>query len=554
MTTTLRDDDVRLPPFPADRVERYRAAGLWGDATIAEQFHRSAVEHADRTAVVSAEGRLTYRELDEVTDLLAAGLLGLGLQPGDPVLFQVTNKLHTVTAWYSVLKAGLIPIATLSLHRRHEISQIAARTGAVAHLVEIDDADTFDLAALAEEIRVGQPTVRQVLTVGTASRSTPGHVRLEDLDTGDPAVARAAVERVQAGIDPDAVAVYQLSGGTTGVPKVIPRRHAEYWYNAQAYAARLGWDADARVAHLIPIIHNAGVACSLHASHSVGACLVLGTPDAVRSLPLLVREQITDVLIGHGHFQSLADRGVPELAPHLRRAILSGTKIPPRLFEHVESYGVWVGQLFGMAEGLLAVSEHDSPREARLTTVGTPVSPLDEFRILEPGTETELPDGTTGELCCRGPYTLPGYLDAAEHNAVAFTSDGFYRTGDLASVRVFDGARCLSIDGRIKDVINRGGEKVNAEEVELLLLQHPGIEQAAVVAMPDPRLGERACAFVVAAGEVLGLEEVRAHLSALGVAKYKWPERLEWVADLPRSKVNKIDKKTLREQAAGFAV
>jgi 2,3-dihydroxybenzoate-AMP ligase len=175
---------------------------------------------------------------------------------------------------------------------------------------------------------------------------------------------------------------------------------------------------------------------------------------------------------------------------------------------------------------------------------------LDEFRILEPGTEQELPDGTTGELCCRGPYTIPGYLDSAQYNARAFTSDGFYRTGDLASVLTYDGRRYLSIDGRLKDVISRGGEKVNAEEVEGLLLHHPAIEEAAVVAMPDARLGERACAFVVAREEEVTLDAIREHLAALGVAKFKWPERLEWVSQLPRSNVGKVDKRTLRERAA----
>jgi len=205
-----------------------------------------------------------------------------------------------------------------------------------------------------------------------------------------------------------------------------------------------------------------------------------------------------------------------------------------------------------MGEGFFALTPADAPREARLLTVGVPLSELDEFRILEPGGERQLPDGETGELCCRGPYTIPGYLDSARHNAVAFTPDGFYRTGDLASVLTFDGRRYLSIDGRLKDVISRGGEKVNAEEVEGLLLRHPAITEAAVVAMPDPRLGERACAFVVARDEPVTLDDVRVHLAALGVAKFKWPERLERMDRLPRSNVGKVDKRSLRAAAAGL--
>jgi len=389
-----------------------------------------------------------------------------------------------------------------------------------------------------------------VLTVGASSPSD-GATRVEDLGLdADPGTARRHVADLQADLDADGVAVFQLSGGTTGVPKVIPRLHAEYWYNAAAYANRLQWDETTRVAHLIPIIHNAGIIMGVHGPHSVGASLVLGTPNAAQSLPLMVAEKTTDVLIGHGHYRMLEDGGAVALAGSLRRVVLSGAKVPPNLFAQLEDLGVWSGQLFGMSEGFCALTTLDADRTARLTTVGTPLSDADEFRILEPGSEVELPDGTTGELCCRGPYTLRGYFDAPEHNAVAFTSDGFYRTGDLATVHTYSAQRCLSIDGRIKDVINRGGEKINAEEVELLMLRHPRVAAAAVVAMPDPRLGERTCAYVVVDGEPLTLPEVQAHFAALGVAKFKWPERIEHLPEIPRTLVGKTDKKRLAADVA----
>jgi 2,3-dihydroxybenzoate-AMP ligase len=539
----------RLPGYPPSQTRRYRDAGVWRDNTIAEEFHATAERFPDRDAVVSADGRLSYAELDRRTDQVAVGLHDIGLRPGDPVLFQVNNRLHAIVAWYGVLKAGLVPVATLAAHRLHEIGQISARTAAVAHLVEADN-PSFDLVGFALDHRSDHATLRHVLTVGGPAPRT-GVVRLEDLGRdSEPATARNHVAAVQAGIDPEDVAVFQLSGGTTGVPKVIPRRHAEYWYNATAYAQRLQWDENCRIGHLIPVIHNAGIVCGVHAPHSVGACLVLGTPDAAASLPLLVDEKITDVLIGHAHYLAIAD-GISALAGSIRRVVLSGAKVPPNLFDGIEGIGVWAGQLFGMAEGFFAVTGIDTPSQARLTTVGTPLSALDEFRILEPGGETELPDGATGELCCRGPYTLPGYFDAAEHNAVAFTPDGFFRTGDLASVHTLGGRRYISIDGRIKDVINRGGEKINAEEVELLLIRHPAVLQVAVVAMPDPRLGERTCAVLVARDKPVTLEHIREHLAALGVAKFKWPERLEWVTQLPQSNIGKIDKKALREWIAG---
>ncbi|WIX98154.1 AMP-binding protein [Amycolatopsis mongoliensis] len=532
---------MKLVPHPEAAVRRYREAGLWGTGTIATEFHRVAQAHPDRDAVVALDGRLSYRELDERTDRVAAGLVALGLRPGAPVLFQVTNRLESVVAWYGVLKAGLIPVATLAAHRGHEIGEISRRVGAVAHLVEAE-LRGFDLVGFAQAHQQDHPTLRHVLVLGDDPRGRSLGALGSDVD---PAAARALVERIQSGLDPDDVAVYQLSGGTTGVPKVIPRLHAEYWYNGAEYARSWGWTPETRVAHLIPVIHNAGIVCAVHGPHSVGACLVLGRPDLDESLPLLAREGATHVLLGHGHYRAASHPGFADAAKALTQVVLSGAKVPAALFEDLEARGLWTGQLFGMGEGLFLTTRPGAPRTARLETVGTPLSAFDEVRILEPGTETDVDDGEVGELCCRGPYTLRGYYDAAEHNARAFTADGFYRTGDLAARRKIDGEWYVSIEGRIKDLINRGGEKINAEEVELLLLRHPRITAAAVVAMPDPRLGERTCAYVVVDGTQLGLAEVQEHFAALDVAKFKWPERIEHVPEIPRTLVGKVDKKRL---------
>ncbi|NKQ58484.1 AMP-binding protein [Amycolatopsis sp. K13G38] len=539
----------RLVAYPEDAVRRYREAGLWGTCTIADELHAVAGAHSERDAVVALDGRLTFRELDERSDLLAAGLAGLGLVPGDPVLFQVTNRLGAILAWYGVLKAGLIPVCTLAAHRGHEIGEISRRVGAVAHLVEAGTRG-FDLVNFALEQQRDHPTLRQVLVLG--GTGTTAGVAIESLGADlDPRAARRTVEEIQRGIGPDDVAVFQLSGGTTGVPKVIPRLHAEYWYNAAEYARSWGWSAESRVAHLIPIIHNAGIVCAVHGPHSVGGCLVLGTADPDVSLPLLAREGATHVLLGHGHFRTVDLPAFEAATAAVNQIVLSGTKVPPALFDELERRGLWSGQLFGMGEGLFLTTRPGAPREARAETVGTPLSALDEVRVLAPGTETEVPDGEVGELCCRGPYTLRGYFDADKHNATAFTSDGFYRTGDLAAIREIDGGRYVTIEGRIKDVINRGGEKINAEEVESLLLRHPRITGAAVVAMPDPRLGERGCAYLVVQGKPLTLGDVQEHFAALQVAKFKWPERVELLSEIPRTLVGKMDKKRLHADIAG---
>jgi 2,3-dihydroxybenzoate-AMP ligase len=524
-----------MPDFDADLAASYRSSKLWGTATISTEFTDVARAHPETDAVVAAQGRLTYRELDAWTDRIGAGLIDIGLVVGDRVLFQVTNRLESVVAWYACLKAGLVPVATLAAHRGHEIGQISRQSGAAAHLVE-RDLRGFDLVDFALEQATGHPTVRKILTIGgDLEVQVPGTVALETLGQGaDPATAADAIADVQRSIGMDDLAVLQLSGGTTGVPKLIPRRHAEYWYNARAYAERLEFGPETRVAHLIPVIHNAGITCAVHAAHSVGACLVLGTPDALASADLLGRERADIAVIGHGHFQALSQPEFFDRAKSLTHLVLSGTKVPAHLFDDLERRGIWAGQLFGMAEGLFCVSRINDPREARLLSVGTAISPLDEIRILEPGSERPVAGGEIGELCCRGPYTIPGYYDGVDANFVSFTSDGFYRSGDLARWQEFEGEPQLLIEGRIKDVINRGGEKINAEEVELVLLRHPLVVQAAVVSMPDARLGERTCAYVVTSGG-LSLNDVQEHFLALKVAKFKWPERVEVVDELPRT-------------------
>lgn len=545
MTTV--SDAVLMPAFRDELAAEYRARGLWGDRTIAAELTAVASRFPDADAVVAQEGRVTYRELDEQTDRIGAGLLALGLAPGEKVLFQVTNRLEAAIAWYACLKAALVPVATLAAHRGHEIEQISRQASAAAHLVEITPSG-FDLVQFALDHAKGHPTVRHVLTIGRPEAAGTTAMERLGADLSESEV-RDRIADAQSTVGPDDLAALQLSGGTTGVPKLIPRRHAEYWYNAVAYAERLELGPTSRVAHLIPVIHNAGISCAVHAAASVGACLVLGTPDAMASAALLGRERADVAVIGHGHFEALSQPRFLEQASFLTSLVLSGTKVPTELFDDLERRGIWVGQLFGMAEGLFCVSRRDDPRQARLLSVGTVISELDEVRLYEPGSERPVADDEVGELCCRGPYTIPGYYDAEQQNVAAFTSDGFYRTGDLARWQTFDGVPHLLIEGRIKDVINRGGEKINAEEIELILLQHPAVEQAAVVSMPDVRLGEKTCAYVVVSSPV-DLLAVQEHFAERRVAKFKWPERVESVEALPRTKVGKIDKKRLRDDIA----
>jgi len=543
----------KVVPFAAQDVARYRKAGLWAGKTIAEEFHDVANRYSDSPALIGLDRSYTYAELDRLTDRIAAGLAAAGLEPGSAAILQLNNTVETVLAWYGLLKASIIPVATLSLHRGYEVREIAAQTGATAHLVDADN-PKFNLVEFATNLAGEQVAPRAVIAV--RGHDLPGSVlRLEDLGADlTAAEARRVVADIQAATDDDDIAVFQLSGGTTGVPKVIPRLHGEYWYNARAYAERLGWTSATRVAYAAPLVHNAGITCALHSVHSVGGTMVLGVLDPGQLFPLMARSAVTDTLLSPRAIRALAAHpGFDEALANVGRVVLSGASVPDEVYEIFASRDIEVLQLFGMGEGLFTLTPRGTSRWVRQKTVGSPLSPADSVRIVKPGTDIVVPTGTVGEMLTKGPYTIRGYLDAEERNASAFSADGYYRSGDLMAAHERDGILYYSFEGREKQNINRGGEKINAAEIENLIIEMPGVRLAALIPFPDERLGERACLCLEtdADSPPVALSDVQAYLDGREVARYKWPERVEVVEEIPRTHVGKINKTELRDLVLG---
>jgi non-ribosomal peptide synthetase component E (peptide arylation enzyme) len=489
-------------------------------------------------ALVTAERRVSYAELDARSDAIAARLVHIGLRPGDPVVLQLGNTAEAIEAFYGLIKMGAVPICTLVPFGHHEIDAIAAIAGARAHLVQAD-LPGRDLLAFAQEVRAVVPSLRFTLTVrGGDDRG----IRIDDVATpaAPPAETRTA----------DDVAVSQLSGGTSGTPKLIPHLHSSYWYYGRATAQRWGYAPGSRIGHFMPVFHNSGLHTGVFAAHSVGATLVLGpgwSPADV--LATLEAERITHLATLTSLITEICDDpAYPAATRWLQRLSLAIPGVPGELFDRLDTANPSVCQFFGMSEGFSTSMPTGAPRRMRRETIGFPLSEADEFRLVDPDTG-EPAAGDLGELCVRGPYTLRGYYDAAEYNATAFTPDGFLRTGDLASVIDIDGTACLRIEGRVKDLVSRGGEKINANEIETLLCRHPGVQDVALVGMPDPRLGQRPCVFVVASpAGAPTLEDIRRFLDAAGVARFKWPERVEVVDAFPRTPVGKVAKRLLVEE------
>ncbi|MEU9337324.1 AMP-binding protein [Streptomyces sp. NPDC048290] len=528
---------------------RYRAEGLWQGRSLPVELMAAARAHGERTALITPEVHWTYAELSATAARFAAGLLArTRLRPGDAVMFQMGNVAETVVAYLGCLLAGIRPVCTLPQHGTREIAVLARHIGARGLVLQAD----FGRGQLPDQARtlLADGAVEEAVVVrGEVFGTAVGYDDLLSAGaTADPAALPYHA------LPPEGVAVFQLSGGTTGLPKIAPRQHEEYAYNGALWARTLGWGEGTVVLYPLPIMHNAGVSLALQPALLSGATLVLApSADTGTLLDLIerTRPQVLPLVP-----PALAIRLLEEPRSHrtdlscLTDFVVGGQKLALEVAERLrDELGIAVRQKFGMAEGMFLLTPPGATEWLRHHTVGAPLSPLDEIRILRPGGDEEVPDGEIGELCVRGPYTIRGYYRAERHNASAFTPDGFYRTGDLARRHRRDGVVAYSIDGRIKDVINRGVEKIHADEVEDLVMRHPDVANVALVAMPDPVLGERACAYLVMepGRRPLTVATLGAFLLGEGLAKYKLPERVESVESLPLSNVGKVSKKDLRQ-------
>ena len=525
---------------------RYCSSDAWLDCSAGAMLRAAARRSPTKWALVSHERRLTYAEMDEATERLGAALLELGLQPGDRALFQMGTVIETAIALFGCFKAGLVPVCTLPQHREIEMGELARRSEATAYFVQADFS-AFDLIGFASRLAADHAGIREIIVArGAAVARTRGFEAL--IESVSLAQARARLASVEIGTED--VLTFQLSGGTTGVPKIIPRFHAEYMGSARDWARRQLMDDNVVQLYALPLIHNAGQIASLFPALVMGGTTVLmPRMDPKVFCQWVERERVTHSMnIGPALAQMLdyADAARHDLSSVV---LLTSFNRCDLLERHLR---VRCANLFGITEGVLMVSPPDAQQEARHQTVGYPVSDLDEIRLVEPGTEREVPFGAPGELCFRGPSTTRGYFRMPDVNRSSFTADGFFRTGDIMRAQRIGGRACYSFEGRIKDNIDRGGEKFGAEEVENLIGRHPHVADVKVVAMPDRVYGEKACAYVIMrpGHALLTVQEVGAYLVSLGLAKFKLPERVEAIAAFPLTRAGKIDKGALRQQIA----
>ncbi|MEU3550311.1 (2,3-dihydroxybenzoyl)adenylate synthase [Streptomyces longwoodensis] len=526
-------------PWPDEFADRYRRAGHWAGRPLGELLRESARKHRAAPAVCGEGMSWSYAELDERSDRLAAGLHELGIRPGDRVVVQLPNAPEFLSLLFALFRLGALPVLGLPAYRSSEVLHLCRSTDAVAYVIPDTDPDNgFDYRRLAEEVRLQIPSLRHVLVVGEAGPHTP----LSAVD---------AAPRALPAPEPGDPALLLVSGGTTGLPKLIPRTHDDYFYNLRASAEVCGLDEHSVYLAVLPVGHNFPLACpgvlgTLHAGGTV-ALSPSPSPDSAFAAIERFGATVTAVVPPLAALWTQAVQWSRSDISSLQLIQVGGARLSPSLARLIgPALGCELQQVFGMAEGLLSYTRRGDDPETVATTQGFPLSPDDEIRIVDEA-DRDVEPGAVGSLLARGPYTLRGYYRAPEHNRSAFTSDGFYRTGDL--VRLTPEGR-LVVEGREKDLVNRGGDKVSADELQNHLRAHPAVLDAAVVPIPDPYLGERTCACLLLRQGYDQASDVAAFLHGRGLATYKIPDMVEIFDAFPLTSVGKVDKRQLVRSVA----
>ncbi len=526
-------------PFPPDFARRYRERGYWQDRPLAQEFAAAFRLFREKPFLVDQNRTYTYGEIDRLTDNLALNLLELGLKPLDRVVPALPNCAEFVLLYFALQKIGAIPIAALATHRYAEISQFVKLSGASTCVYPERQGD-FEFGPMMRRVQQENPSLRFCISLPDLRQLIEGKAK----STGPLKTIR---------IDPADPCVFQLSGGTTGIPKLIPRTHNDYAYNSKTAARVCGVTPDSVLLLALPIAHNLPLACpGLQGYFFQGGKVVLcASTRPEEMLSLVEKHRVTHIKVVPALLIRLInDPSVAKFDLSSLKIIQSGgQRMQPEVRLKTQQLipGCFVQENFGMSEGMLFFVRLDDPREVMLETCGRPICPDDEVRLVD-DEGREVGPGGVGELICRGPYTLRGYYGVPEYNARAFTRDGFYCSGDL--MRRHPSGNYV-VEGRKKDLINRGGEKISAEEIENLILSHPAVQNVACVPVPDPNLGERMCACVVLRkGRSLNLPQLVHFLMKKEIAKFKLPERLRILDDFPVSTFGKVSKKALADMAA----
>lgn len=527
--------------FNEQRRAAYRQQGLWGDASLADYWQQTARAMPDKIAVVDNHGATyTYSALDHAASCLANWMLAKGIESGDRIAFQLPGWCEFTVIYLACLKIGAVSVPLLPSWREAELVWVLNKC----------QAKMFFAPTLFKQ-------TRPVDLILPLQNQLPQLQQIVGVDKLAPATSSLSLSQIIADNIPlttaitthgDELAAVLFTSGTEGLPKGVMLTHNNILASERAYCARLNLTWLDVFMMPAPLGHATGFLHGVTAPFLIGARSVLldiFTPDAC--LALLEQQRCT-CMLGATPFVydllNLLEKQPADLSA-LRFFLCGGTTIPKKVARECQQLGIKLLSVYGSTESSPhAVVNLDDPLSRFMHTDGYAAAGV-EIKVVDDARKT-LPPGCEGEEASRGPNVFMGYFDEPELTARALDEEGWYYSGDLCRM---DEAGYIKITGRKKDIIVRGGENISSREVEDILLQHPKIHDACVVAMPDERLGERSCAYVVlkAPHHSLSLEEVVAFFSRKRVAKYKYPEHIVVIEKLPRTASGKIQKFLLRK-------
>ena len=532
-------------PYNPEAATLYEKRRWWLGGTLGDMFDKASDLYPEREALVGEGKRYTWAQLRALVDSMAYNLLHEGFRPGDTVLLQLPNWPQFVISYFALQKAGLVMVLLTVNHTAREIAHLASLTQPKGWIVPYRYRKT-DFLPLIKQVREENPVLEKVILIG--QESGIGCLRFDDL-----LKTQAEIEEIRSVLEesrPDPGDVCQIlpSGGTTGLPKGAPRTHNDYICNIE-YKSR-AWDINPTDICLVvaTVGHNLALLVCVTASVFHGAKMVMLDSTYPEDFCQTVQDEtvtctgLVPTLISRiVKFEHMGDYDLSSF----KKVYVGAANSPPELVREVEEkIGARYINAFGMVEGPVCQSRPDDPAEIRYGTIGHPCCPYDEFVTLdEDGNRT--PAGIEGELAAKGPGIFTGYLKNPEANKKEFTPDGYFRTGDLATV---DDKGNIRITGRIKDIIIRGGENIAARDVEDLISAHPNVEYVAAVGMPDSDLGEQICAYVKPSqGTGITHKEIIRHLNKMKASRSLYPSRTEVVEEIPLTAAGKADKKVLKK-------
>lgn len=526
-------DLFSLPEWPEHFRRRYLSEGWWNEETFTANLEMACNKYAEKIAVNFYQQQLTYKVLYENSVKLALHFQYIGLTKGDIAIIQLPNSINFIEVTFGLILAGIIPVFTLPTHREREICEFIQATNAKAFIFQ-NIIDEFDCEAMAKRITANN-TGMKLIKIHQSTNLSQTIILTPKGKNNLPVIL------------PDDLVCFQLSGGTTGIPKLIPRRHRDYLCNIREAVRACNFDALTVYLTVLPMGHNFPLACPgfIGTLFSGGRVVISDKNYPDYCFTLIEQQRVTVTALVPPLAMVWLDAAEifhPMLAS-LQVLQVGGAKMNYEAAKRVSPVlGCSLQQVYGMAEGLICFTGLTDDEETILSTQGKPMTTADEIRVVdEQG--NDLPVGKVGYLLTRGPYTIRGYYGPEEINRHAFTSDGYYRSGDL--VRLTNTGYLIS-EGRDKDQINRGGEKIDCGELEDILLRHPKVSDTAVVGITDDYLGECICAFILRRDSSLDSHTLRLFLQEQGVATFKIPDRFQFPEYFDITGIGKISKKELR--------